>query len=111
MPFKRVMPVLRGVTQSRWDYVNVRGFGAPTVAPALRLPGDYGPWGLWGMNKRKSVAGLSRLSLATASLLWAGRRQRRRAGIDQPQADRLMALSLALVCRSFLKMTVEFLPA
>lgn len=26
----------RLVTQSRWDYV--RGFGAPTVAPALRLP-------------------------------------------------------------------------
>ena len=26
------MPVERGVTQSRWDYVNVRGFGALTVA-------------------------------------------------------------------------------
>ncbi len=35
-------------TQSRWDYVNVRGFGAPTLALALRLPGDYGPWGRWG---------------------------------------------------------------
>ena len=41
MPFKREMPLARGVTQSRWDYVNVRGFGALTVAPALRLPGDY----------------------------------------------------------------------
>ena len=41
MPFKRVIPVLRGVTQSRWDYVNVRGFGALTVALALRLPGVY----------------------------------------------------------------------
>ena len=26
------MTVLRGVTQSRWDYVNVRGFGALTFA-------------------------------------------------------------------------------
>ena len=43
MPFKRVMPVLRGVTQSRWDYVNVRGFGALTVALALGLPGDCLP--------------------------------------------------------------------
>ena len=30
------MPVLRGVTQSRWDYVNVRGFGALTVALVVR---------------------------------------------------------------------------
>ena len=33
--------MLAAVTQSRWDYVNVRGFGAPTLALALRLPGDY----------------------------------------------------------------------
>ena len=32
---------MAAVTQSRWDYVNVRGFGALTVAPALRLPGVY----------------------------------------------------------------------
>ena len=30
------MPVLRGGTQSRWDYVNVRGFGAGTVEPVGR---------------------------------------------------------------------------
>ena len=30
------MPVERGVTQSRWDYVNVRGFGALTVALVRR---------------------------------------------------------------------------
>ena len=65
MPFKRVMPVLRGVTQSRWDYVNVRGFGALTVEPALRLPGVYGPWGRWGINQQESVAGLSGHSLLT----------------------------------------------
>ena len=33
--------MLAAVTQSRWDYVNVRGFGALTVAPALQLPGVY----------------------------------------------------------------------
>lgn len=43
-------------TQSRWDYVNVRGFGAPTLALALRLPGDYGPWGRWGINQRSELA-------------------------------------------------------
>ncbi|HOT74061.1 MAG TPA: hypothetical protein PLW42_12295 [Anaerohalosphaeraceae bacterium] len=48
MPFKRVMPVERGVTQSRWDYVNVRGFGAGTAVLALRLPGVYAlPSGSW----------------------------------------------------------------
>ena len=37
------------LTQSRWDYVNVRGFGAPTLAPAQRLPGDIlSPWGAGG---------------------------------------------------------------
>jgi len=30
------MTVLRGVTQSRWDYVNVRGFGALPAAPVGR---------------------------------------------------------------------------
>ena len=44
------------VTQSRWDYVNVRGFGAPTLAPALRLPGDYGPLGRWGINQHGELA-------------------------------------------------------
>lgn len=53
------------------------------------------------MNQRKSVAGLSRHSLATASLLWAGRCQRRRVGINQPQADRFQAQAFALVRRSF----------
>ena len=65
MPSKRVMPVVRGVTQSRWDYVNVRGFGALTVASALRLPGVYGPWGRWGTNQQESVAGSSGHSLLT----------------------------------------------
>jgi len=35
MPFKRVMPLVRGVTQSRWDYVNVRGFETLPVALAV----------------------------------------------------------------------------
>ena len=34
------------------NYVNVRGFGAPTLAPALRLLGDYGPWGGGGWPAR-----------------------------------------------------------
>ena len=63
------------------------------------------------MNQRKSVAGLSRHSLATASLLWAGRERSDRVGINQPQADRLLALTLELVCRSFLQMTVAYRPA
>ena len=41
--------------QSRWNYVNVRGFGALPVAPALRLSGDDGPWGRWGMNQRSEL--------------------------------------------------------
>ena len=36
--------------------INIRGFGAPTLAPALRLPGDYGPWGRWGTNQRSELA-------------------------------------------------------
>ena len=63
------------------------------------------------MNQGKSVVGLSRHSLATAFLLWAGRRHGRRVGIIQPQADRLMALSLALVCCPYLQMTVAYRPA
>lgn len=82
---------MRGVTQSRWDYVNVRGFGAPTLALALRLPGDYGPWGRWGTNKQETVAGLSGHSLLTAFPLLGGRERSDRAGINQPKADCLMA--------------------
>ena len=87
MPFKRVMPVLRGVTQSRWDYVNVRGFGALTVAPALRLPGVYGPWGRWGTNQQESVAGLPGHSLLTLFPLIA-----RSAGAERPQVSDRSAL-------------------
>lgn len=65
MHLKREIPVERGVTQSRWDYVNVRGFGALTVELALRLPGVYGPWGRWGTDQQESVAGLSGHSLLT----------------------------------------------
>ena len=56
MPYKREMSLARGVTQSRWDYVNVRGFGALTVAPVGRLPGVYGPWGRWGINQHGELA-------------------------------------------------------
>ena len=49
---------------SRRDNINIRGFGAPTLAPALRLPGDYGPW-RWGTNQQETVAGLSGHSLLT----------------------------------------------
>ena len=84
--------MLAAVTQSRWDYVNVRGFGALTVALALRLPGDYGPWGRWGINQQESVAGLSGHSLLTAFPLLGGRERSDRVGINQPKADRLMAL-------------------
>ena len=47
----------------------------------------------------------------TAVCLWAGRRQRRRAGINQPQADRLVALPLVLVRRPYLQITVAYRPA
>lgn len=47
---------MRGVTQSRWDYVNVRGFGATALASALRLPGDYGPWWRWRTNQHGELA-------------------------------------------------------
>ena len=50
------MPIARGVTQSRWDYVNVRGFEALTVALVGRLPGVYGPWGRWGINQHGELA-------------------------------------------------------
>ena len=70
------------VTQSRWDYVNVRGFGAPTLALALRLPGDYGPWGRWGINQQESVAGLSGHSLLTLFPFIA-----RSAGAERPQVS------------------------
>ena len=41
---------------SRRDNINIRGFGAPTLAPALRLPGDYAPWGRWGTNQHGELA-------------------------------------------------------
>ena len=82
MPFKREMPLARGVTQSRWDYVNVRGFGALSVVLALRLPGVYGPWGLWGMNQQESVAGPAGHSLLTLFPFIA-----RSAGAERPQVS------------------------
>lgn len=82
---------MRGVTQSRWDYVNVRGFGALPVAPALRLPGDDGPWGRWGMNQQESVAGPAGHSLLTAFPLLGGRERSDRVWIIQPKANCLMA--------------------
>ena len=36
--------------------INIRGFGAQTLAPALRLPGDYGPWGRWGTDLHGELA-------------------------------------------------------
>ena len=50
--------VKRTLIQSRWDYVNVHGFGALTVAPALRLQGDYAlPSGSRrGMNQHGELA-------------------------------------------------------
>ena len=57
---------------SRRDNISIRGFGALTVAPALRLPGDYGPWGRWGIDQQESVAGLSGHSLLTAFPLLGG---------------------------------------
>ena len=41
---------------SRRDNINIRGFGAPTLVMALRLPGDYGPWGRWGINQHGELA-------------------------------------------------------
>ena len=32
------------------------GFRALTVAQALRLPGDYGPWGRWGTDQHGELA-------------------------------------------------------
>ena len=82
MPFKREIPLARGVTQSRWDYVNVRGFEALPVVPALRLPGDYAPWGRRGMNQQESVAGLPGHSLLTLFSFIA-----RSAGAERPQVS------------------------
>ena len=69
------------------------------LALALRLPGDYGPWGLWGTNQQESVAGLSGHSLLTAFPLLGGRERSDRAGINQPKADRFIALLLEQVRR------------
>ena len=41
---------------SRRDNINIRGFGAPTLVMALRLPGDYGPWGRWGTDLHGELA-------------------------------------------------------
>ena len=62
--------MLAAVTQSRWDYVNVRGFGTPALALALRLPGDYSlPLGSRrGIDQQESVAGLAGHSLLTDSI-------------------------------------------
>ena len=54
--------------------------------PALRLPGEDGPWGLWGMNQRKSVAGLSRHSRATAFPFMGGKAPMAPGG-DKPAVD------------------------
>ena len=45
MPSEREMPVPAAVTQFRWDYVMESGIRALPVALALRLLGDYLPWG------------------------------------------------------------------
>lgn len=62
------------------NYVNVRGFGAPTLAPALRLLGDYGP-GAGGAGLQESEAGLSGHSLLTLFPLCAKR------GAERPQVS------------------------
>ena len=54
MPFKREMPLARGVTQSRWDYVNVRGFGALTVALAVGFRAFMAPGGGGGLTSTAS---------------------------------------------------------
>ena len=82
MPYKREIPLARGVTQSRWDYVNVRGFEALTVATALLLPGVYGPWGRWGTDQQESVAGSPGHSLLTLFSFIA-----RSAGAERPQVS------------------------
>ena len=61
--------------------INIRGIGAPTLAPALRLPGDYGPW-RWGTNQQETVAGLSGHSLLTLFPFIA-----RSAGTELPQVS------------------------
>ena len=65
------------VTQFRWDYVMESGKRALTVAPVLRLPGDYLPLEGPGVtDQQESVAGLSGHSLLTASPLKCGSRRR-----------------------------------
>ena len=46
LPYALTVPA--AVTQSRWDYVNVRGFGALTLAQVRHLPGDI--LSLWGVG-------------------------------------------------------------
>ena len=66
----------------------VRGFGALTVALAGGLPGDYGPWGLWGMNQQESVAGPAGHSLLTLLPFIA-----RSAGAERPRVCDWSALA------------------
>ena len=62
--------------------INIRGFGAPTLALALRLPGDYGPWGRWGKNQQETVGSLSGHSLMTLFPFIV-----RSAGAERPQVS------------------------
>ena len=81
------------VTQFRWDYVMESGIRGMTVAPALRLPGDYLPLGgPGGMDQQESVAGLSGHSLLTAFPYKCGslvRRPMEREGVRKSVADLL----------------------
>ena len=68
------------------------GFKALTVALALRLPGDYSPLGVGGINQQESVAGLSGHSLLTASPYKCGslgRKPMERGGVRKSVADLL----------------------
>ena len=69
------------------------GIRALTLALALRLPGDYLPLEGPGVtDQQESVAGLSGHSLLTAFPLLGGRERSDRVGINQPKADRFIAL-------------------
>jgi hypothetical protein len=53
----REMPVERGVTQSRWDYVNVRGFGALDGRAGTAAPGRLWPLGAVGDKPARRAGG------------------------------------------------------
>ena len=113
----------RGVTQYRWDYVNFADFRHLRLHRHSVSRAFVFPLGGQGGFQGESLAGFgSAMERAAASsrcagparvsqplcLYWAGRRKLRRVGINQPQADRFLALTLELVLPSIEVRTLAY---